>query len=466
MKPVKPRLALAVPPPHGYMLPKEVPVEVMQDVTADDLKKAEADFISHCENDYYAEWFWFSLYPKCWVNCWKNDGLEQDSKDYPTSFMTKLQETEEYLAELSNQSIMKLLPAKWQASLLSDAAMLTLPAEREVTMPLIDGLHFQRGIQNMRALDMEFQIPIPALPNGKPDWSICQKAWWDAIVTVYEWMEKKNKIPMRLPLEMRIMNGSDATMASEHGNTLGTCAIEVLTVGDDLVDPDEWKAFMQDITDKWSKYTDFAGKPLNIRPHWAKQWEGLTIARKDIIDYIKEDAYKDQIPLYKQHLDHIAKQGGYTMDDLKLFSNPLLDSIFYHEKSIKKDIETKQSTPLPQFDNENSEPVYSEEEVAKIKNLIEKVRLAHKSQQNHLLELINENHQEVIMKTNEPAKSNALPSQTLFSSLSTELKENQNKLALLEDKLKMQHKLFKEAISESPQKVEDQHHKSRCCLWF
>lgn len=477
MKPVKPRLALAVPPPRGYVLPKEVPIGVMQDVTTEDLKKAEAEFISNCENSYYSEWFWFSLHDKCWVNCWKNDGLEKDSKDFPTPFTSKLQEIEEYLVELSNQSIMKLLPAKWQATLLSDAAMLSLPAEQEVTMPLIDGLHFQRGIQNMRALDMEFQIPIPALPNGKPDWNICRRAWWDAIVTVYEWMEKKNKIPMRLPLEMRVMNGSNVTMAPESGNTLGTCCIEVLTVGNDLVDPYEWKSFMQDIVDKWSKYTDFTGKPLNIRPHWAKQWEGLTIkrtgeVRKDIIDYMKEDAYKDQIIIYKKHLDTIAKQGGYSLDDLRLFSNPLLDNIFYHIKSKKKEIETKQASPLPHFDEESSELAYSEEEIIKLQSLIAKMNLAHRTQQNCLREMIKDDKsQEITMpvsqKALEPSKNGIPSNQALFVSLHNEMQENQKRLALLEDKLKMQYAQKNRSSSLLSKKTEeDLQEKTRRCPWF
>jgi len=480
MKPVKPRLALAVPPPKGFILPKEIPASVMQDVTDDDLKNAETNFISHCENDYYSEWFWFSLHDKCWVNCWKNDGLEKDSKDFPSSFTTQIQEVEEYLAELSNQSIMRLLPDKWQATLLSDAAMLNLPAEREVTMPLIDGLHFQRGIQNMRALDMEFQIPIPALSNGKPDWSLCQRAWWDAIATVYEWIENKKKVPMRLPLEMRIIGGSNVTMSSEYGNPLGTCCIEVLTVGNDLVDAHEWQSFMQDIADKWSKYTDFTGKPLNIRPHWAKQWEELTIqrigeARKNIIDYMKEDAYKEQINLYKKDLDIIAKQGGYTIEDLQLFSNPLLDTIFYHKKLQKKDIETKQS--ISRSDDDTTELMYSEDEIAQLRNLMLKAHLAHKKQQNNLLEILNEEPQKLSSHTTkksiEPSKSGVTPNPlTLFSSFSEELKDNQKKLDSLEEKLKIRNEkidtsptLFKDAASVK--KIEnDEHEKSRCCPWF
>ena len=59
-----------------------------------------------------------------------------------------------------------------------------------------------------------------------------------------------------------------------------------------------------------------AGKPLNVRPHWAKQWEGLTIKRKgekrkEIIDYLKEDAYRSNIEtLSEKHLACIAKKEG------------------------------------------------------------------------------------------------------------------------------------------------------------
>ena len=37
----------------------------------------------------------------------------------------------------------------------------------------------------MRVRDMEFQIPIPD-KDGKPDFSVVQRAWWDVISLVYE----------------------------------------------------------------------------------------------------------------------------------------------------------------------------------------------------------------------------------------------------------------------------------------
>ncbi len=73
---------------------------------------------------------------------------------------------------------------------------------------------------------MEFEIPIP--PRGddrtRADWSICQRAWWDVIRNVYE----RADAPLRVALEMRIMGGSDITMAPQHSNPHGTCSIEIL----------------------------------------------------------------------------------------------------------------------------------------------------------------------------------------------------------------------------------------------
>jgi hypothetical protein len=346
MKPSKPRLALTIPPPEGFVIPDFLPRDILRGVTPQQLSQAKEDFFSRVENDYYTEWFWFSLHSHCWVNSWKNDGDERESKSSPSPLEVKIQEIEQYLAFIGSETVYKLLSPEWQARLFSGAAMLLLPAGEEATVPLPDALHFRRGIHNMPVQDMEWQIPIPALANGKPDYSICQRAWWDAIVTVYEWLAKKHRVPMRLPLEMRIMGGSDMTMAAQKGN-LGTCSIEILTLSPEVVDKNEWYAFMQAITDKWAAYTDAQGNPLNIRPHWAKQWQGLTVqrkgeARKEIMEYIRE-VYKEPISTFNRHLDEIAKKGGYTAQDFKLFSVPLLTQVFDETSQPEKMEEEKSS---------------------------------------------------------------------------------------------------------------------------
>lgn len=125
-------------------------------------------------------------------------------------------------------------------------------------------------IQNFPVRDVELEIPIPALESDptKPDWSIVQRAWWDAITLVYADMMKTGA--MRLTLEMRVMGPSDIIMAPQAGNKFGTASIEVLTnlaAGTD----GSWRPFVQTIVDAWSSYT-VNGKKLNVRPHWAKEW--------------------------------------------------------------------------------------------------------------------------------------------------------------------------------------------------
>ncbi|MBT9504334.1 MAG: FAD-binding oxidoreductase [Burkholderiaceae bacterium] len=326
LKPVKTRLALAVPPPAGYVVPAQVDVA---GVTPQALAAAQQDFISRCESDYYAEWFWFTFQPDCWINTWKNDGQRAQAVDYPSPMETRLQEVQEYLAGLLVDSgVFNALPQTLQALALGTSAMSFLPVSG-ATAPLIDGLHFRRGIQNMRVLDTEFEIPIPARADNPalPDWSVCQRAWWDAIAVVYSTLQASGTAPMRLTLEMRIMAGSNVTMAPQYGNTLGTCSIEVLTTIN--TDKGEWTGFMQRVADAWSQYRDAAGRPLNLRPHWAKQWQGLTLGGQAIEDYLRTVAYKDRLPEFRDGLLAVAEAGGYALADMQQrFSNPLINRVF------------------------------------------------------------------------------------------------------------------------------------------
>ncbi len=326
MKPLKQRIALTVPPPAGFPVPPEID---MSGITPADLKAAVADFVDRCANHYYAEWFWFTFQPEGWINTWKNDGAKADAKDYPGDLASLEQALEEYAAGLMvESSLFNDLPEFAQALALGSGAMALLPSGDTIVTPLIDGLHFRRGIQNMRVLDMELEIPIPSLANDptKPDWTICQQAWWAAIAQVYETFRTTANAPMRLTLEMRIMAGSGVTLAPQYGNDLGTCSIEVLTTLN--TDPKEWAAFMQAVADRWFALRDAKGGKLDIRPHWAKQWQGLTAGGVPIADHLRTVAYKDRIPEFGASLKQIAAAGGYTMADMQArFANPLLSSI-------------------------------------------------------------------------------------------------------------------------------------------
>ncbi|MFO0551775.1 MAG: FAD-binding protein [Polyangiaceae bacterium] len=327
MTPAKKPLCLTIPPPKGATLPKQIDPSKH---TQAELDAAWKDFVARCEQDYYAEWFWFPFQDNCWINTWKNDGKKADAKDYPGSTKTTFQEIESFLAQLMNDSFFKLLPGHAQASLMGSTAMSALPAGQTIVTPLIDALHFRRGIQNMRVQDMELEIPIPGRADDptKPDWTLCQRAWWAAINAVYsEYNNHDKSAPMRVALEMRVMGGSSVIMAPQYGNHLGTCSIEVLTNMN--VDAGDWLKFMQVITDAWDGFTDAAGHKLNVRPHWAKQWRGLKFRGIPMRDHLKTVAYKDRIPEFGAALAKAAAAGGVTLQDLKKrFSNPLLDDLF------------------------------------------------------------------------------------------------------------------------------------------
>jgi len=151
---------------------------------------------------------------------------------------------------------------------------------------------------------MEWQIPIPEDESGGPDWDLCRRAWWDAInvsctdpkkgaIRIAVEMRNPNPSPILSPIpspspnpnpnpnlnpnqvEMRIVGDSEVLMAPFFGNRHGTCSIEVLTT--ENVKREDWLPFCQAILDKFAEYKDRNGQYLNIRPHWAKEWQDLTV---------------------------------------------------------------------------------------------------------------------------------------------------------------------------------------------
>ncbi|KIK54754.1 hypothetical protein GYMLUDRAFT_1022062 [Collybiopsis luxurians FD-317 M1] len=64
----------------------------------------------------------------------------------------------------------------------------------------------------------------------------------------------------------------------------------------------EWLGYKQHVVDIWSQYTDANGNPLNIRPYWAKEWQGLTVRGKDVIMYLQEDTYPNEIQEFAARL--------------------------------------------------------------------------------------------------------------------------------------------------------------------
>lgn len=148
---------------------------------------------------------------------------------------------------------------------------------------------------------------------------------WDAISEMYA----NPKAPVRVTLEMRLTGGSDVLLAPQRGNhDFGSASIEVLTT---LTTPPEvWKAFQQTMADKWTSYKDENGNYLNARPHWAKQWEGLTVRGKPIHQYLRDHAYADVIPQFRQTFEKIVtERGGSVQDTRARFGNKLIEGFIF-----------------------------------------------------------------------------------------------------------------------------------------
>lgn len=278
LKPVKPDIGLAIPPPSR----EDIPLALRKSWTDAQYAAALADFENRASNDYYSEWFWFTRSQQAWVNTWNPTEDKKGVVEYPSSFLTWCQWVQGWLgAVVTGNPIFQAMPGRWQAQILATLGMVNLPPfefspelnqdkPTEVIKTAIpNALHFRRGIQNMRVRDLEFQIPIPGLVSNtsKPDYSIVQRAWWDIIKLCYE----DEDCPMRLTMELRIMGDSDLLMAPQFGNRHGTASIEVLSVPDAVSDG-EWVPFLQRVVDLWASYKDENGALLNVRPHWAKEW--------------------------------------------------------------------------------------------------------------------------------------------------------------------------------------------------
>ncbi|KAJ7916915.1 hypothetical protein B0H13DRAFT_2445596 [Mycena leptocephala] len=256
MAPRKVDIGLAIPLLHKEDIPPVLRAEWYEDKDAEaQMESARQEFVRRARDDYYSEWFWFTYQQKAWENTWN----PVDVAD----------------------ALFNLIPGHWQAQLLATMGMAALPPtfceDKTLTIKtqLPNALQFRRGIQNMRVRDVEFQIPIPGLPSdpSQPDFSVVQRAWWDAIDLAYapEYTGSGHTIsPMRLTLELRIMGASNLILAPQRDNTHGTASIEMFTVPDAAANK-EWAGFAQKIADKWMALQDGNGRVLNVRPHWAKE---------------------------------------------------------------------------------------------------------------------------------------------------------------------------------------------------
>ncbi|KAM3500823.1 hypothetical protein MY11210_009456 [Beauveria gryllotalpidicola] len=342
MEPKKMPILEAIPPPDDMASDLPATLKEEYEKLKPKITTLVNDFEKRALEDYYAEWFWFPLHEQVWVNTWRltteNDEIKK-AQPYPSDTEIKKQAVSSFILEWSHEDSSKTrnIDAVKNTTELSNMAMGALPPtaaddgkDRLILTQLSDALHFRRGIQNFRVRDLEVEIPLPAKPDNasKPNLDIARRAWWQAIIEVYK-PETMKTCPMRMPLEMRIMGGSDVIMAPQRGNKLGTCSIEVLTP---LYMADDWEKFAQKIIDHWMalRNHDNLWKDLNIRPHWAKEWQQYKVDGKPWMDYLRSKSYTKEIIEFKEALGKIAHEHGWAEEDRrKLFSNELFDELLF-----------------------------------------------------------------------------------------------------------------------------------------
>lgn len=253
----------------------------------------QKEFEDHCAHDFYCEWFWFPGQKDIWINSFRPDGDRAKVKHYPDDWLSLNQWIQSYLSQkLLTQWPTASLNGALQAEMLGDVAMHFLPVQNTDSIPevtyLSDALHFRKGVQNTRVRNFEVDIPLygkTSDPQSSPDWTLCNRAWWDAREVVAAMHEEA---PLRLALEMRVMGDSNMILASQTGNRFGTCLIEVVST---LTVPEAvWTRFKQSLVDRWFNYKDpHTGKYLRVRPHWSKEWieNNLKVRGKSMLDYMR-----------------------------------------------------------------------------------------------------------------------------------------------------------------------------------
>ncbi|KAK4033533.1 putative xylitol oxidase [Parachaetomium inaequale] len=335
MQPQKLPVVRAIPPPASLPESAIPPALRLPNLTPADKAADLARFRDRATSWYYAEWFWFPYADTCWVNCWNDTpGPANDVEDYPSNEQTFLM----FLAQFTTNTLQdaavltELITAlgldEAVVTLLSEAAMLVMPTfDPPLKTYLTDALHFQRGIQNIRVLDVEVEIALPPSRENPevPDWEVVQRAWWEAILACYA---HSKDAPQRMPLEMRVMGGSEVIMAPQSGNRLGTCSIEVLTLE---AARGVWMPYAEEVVGRWLALKDGEGRAVKVRPHWAKMWRGMRLADgREWVEKMKGEDYREERAEFLRVLGEIGSLHGWEVGDLRRrFGNEFLDWFYF-----------------------------------------------------------------------------------------------------------------------------------------
>ncbi|CAG8819630.1 39048_t:CDS:2 [Gigaspora margarita] len=157
--------------------------------------------------------------------------------------------------------------------------------ENEQILQATDAIHYQKGIDHIPCMDLEFAIKIDH---------------------IYELAEDK-KYPLNLTAEFRINKASKCLLASTYDENPDTyyCLLEILSING----TEGFLEFSSELAERWMK-------KYNAQPHWGKMWEYVP----GIIPYVRKHLGK--------RVDEFEKvRAKYDPDEL-FFDNETLRQLF------------------------------------------------------------------------------------------------------------------------------------------
>jgi len=287
-------------------------------------------------NHYYSEFIQYPTHHNSsgvlWKNTWDNKGRAEDSVTLTDATEDEFQRDQLFLNTVAVEgfkTIQKMFPDNdylhWLFGYTIGLASTIMMKdwEKPLTTTVTEAMHFQRGLHFLSVRAAEMIVPIPALDDGTPDWSLVQEIVWD-LGEVLESFESRNLYPVDLAVEDRFMSSTSMLLGAQYGNTY-SIAIEVTSSL--LVDLELWEELKVAIASNWSKYNNKNAKGLWVRPHWAKEMP-REVGGVPILEYMQE-AYRDQIPMYLEEMERVVlEHEGRMGDTVAMFSTKYLQHFF------------------------------------------------------------------------------------------------------------------------------------------
>jgi FAD/FMN-containing dehydrogenase len=197
--------------------------------------------------------FWWPFTDRCWIKQW-------DPIDAPVTGLPRRS-----LRDRARSAVeMRLLDAtirslKWGPQFTPGVCRVIFPftpSRRDAIVPLVDAVHYRRGIELFRAGCVEVAFKVDAdFTNVK--WAM------QLVFDQTRAYAARGQYPFNVTMNVRFIKDSHCLLSPAFGDG-HTCYIEILS----QTKQEEWEAFSADIAREWLTLP-------HALPHWAKEFEHI-----------------------------------------------------------------------------------------------------------------------------------------------------------------------------------------------